>query len=439
MPCPGAACGAVVTDPADQRAPASRTPRVAVVGGGIVGLNCAWYLQQEGAEVTVLERRRLGAGASWGNAGALAPAIAVPLPERSALTSALRGAFDRNSAIVTPRRLNGDLVRFLLGFARNATERRWYQAMHDYLPLSNNALAAYEFMAAHDVQLSLNDARFVIACHDAGEAAGLLRELSMVIEAGLPLQVDMLTTEQLHEAAPAAAGCQFGLRIHGQRFVDPPQLLDAVADSVRVRGGEIVENLPISKVERRLGKVVCTTEDGADHGFDAVVLATGAWLPRLARDHGVRVPMQAGRGYSASVPPRDLVPGMLYFPGPRIACTPYRGRLRISSVMELAGVDRPLTPRLADAFLRRARAALPNADWAKVEDVWVGSRPLTADGRPFIGGTATKGVFVAGGHAMWGVTFGAVTAQLLAKLVVGSSADAALAPFDPLRRHTSMA
>jgi D-amino-acid dehydrogenase len=170
---------------------------------------------------------------------------------------------------------------------------------------------------------------------------------------------------------------------------------------------------------------------------DAVVLATGAWLGQLARRHGVRRVVQAGRGYSFSVPCDPMPRGPVYFPTQRVACTPLTTpagrRLRVAGMMEFRGADAPLDPRRIAAIVDAARPLLRGADLDARLDEWVGSRPCTSDGLPLIGATASPRVFVAGGHGMWGVALGPVTGQLLAERIVTGAAPAELVPFDPLR------
>jgi len=164
------------------------------------------------------------------------------------------------------------------------------------------------------------------------------------------------------------------------------------------------------------------------------VLATGAWLPRLAAAHGVRTPLVAGRGYSFSVRTERMPAGPTYFPAARVACTPLGDRLRITGTMEFGDVDDPLDVRRIDAVQRAVRPLLAGVDWSSRGDEWVGGRPVTADGRPLLGASATPGVYVAGGHGMWGITFGPLSGKLLAEQVATGVRPAALAPFDPLRR-----
>jgi D-amino-acid dehydrogenase len=143
--------------------------------------------------------------------------------------------------------------------------------------------------------------------------------------------------------------------------------------------------------------------------------------------------VQAGRGYSFSVPAERMPAGPLYFPRQRVACTPLNGRLRVAGMMEFRRPDAALDPRRIAAVVEAVRPFLAGVDLGERRDEWVGSRPCTSDGLPLVGPTAAPRVFVAGGHGMWGIALGPVTGQLLAQAVIKGELPAELAPFDPLR------
>ena len=125
-------------------------------------------------------------------------------------------------------------------------------------------------------------------------------------------------------------------------------------------------------------------------------MATGAWLPTLVRDLGVKVRVQAGRGYSFTVATEQPAEHAVYLPFQRIACTPYQGRFRIAGTMEFRGPDEPLQSRRIQAIVNQARNLMTGVDLDNRQDEWVGSRPVTPDGLPIVGATRAPGVFVAG-------------------------------------------
>jgi glycine/D-amino acid oxidase-like deaminating enzyme len=222
------------------------------------------------------------------------------------------------------------------------------------------------------------------------------------------------------------------VQVYGQRYLNPPEFVGSLADAVTAQGGAVVEGVGVTDL-RDTGDGVVVTTDAGERRHDAVVVATGAWLGALARRFGVRQPVQAGRGYSFSVPVERMPAGPLYFPKQRVACTPLGNRLRVAGMMEFRRPGEPLDPRRIAAIVDAVRPFLSGVGLDDRQDEWVGSRPCTGDGLPLLGGTASPRVFVAGGHGMWGIALGPVTGMLMAQTVLKGEVPAELRPFDPLR------
>jgi D-amino-acid dehydrogenase len=222
------------------------------------------------------------------------------------------------------------------------------------------------------------------------------------------------------------------VQIYGQRYLHPPEFLRALCLSVQARGGAVLEGSTVVDVRDDGDGVRLDTTTG-EHRYDAVILASGAWLGHLARPFGVRRGVEAGRGNSFSVPVEQLPAGPLYFPAQRVACTPLGDRLRIAGMMEFRPVDAPLDPRRVRAVVEAVRPFLTGADLDERRSEWVGARPVTGDGLPLLGPTASRRVFVAGGHGMWGIALGPVSGQLVAEAVLKGETPDVLRPFDPLR------
>ena len=408
--------------------PAPRS--AAILGAGIVGLSTAWHLQERGVEVTVLDRAGVAAGSSWGNAGWLTPSMAVPLPEPSVLRYGLRAVLSPSSPVYVPPTLDPRLLRFLLQFARNCTPKRWRRAMRTLIPLNQGALAAYEEMERDGVIARTAPAEpFTAAFREEQDSHALLEEFEHIRACGQSVSFEIIDGATARAEEPALADeISIAIRILGERYLDPSVYVASLAASVRGRGGTIRDHREIADLPTSVDGVVVAGER-----FDAVVIATGAGLDRLARRYGVRRIVQAGRGYSFTVKVDDVPRGPVYFPQQRVACTPVGDRLRIAGMMEFRAADAPMDPRRIQALVGEARTLLKGAHLDDREDEWVGARPCTADGLPLVGATTDPRVFVAGGHGMWGVTLGPVTGKLLAEQIVTGQRPAALRLIDPLR------
>ncbi|HYH33095.1 MAG TPA: FAD-dependent oxidoreductase [Pseudonocardia sp.] len=408
--------------------------RVAVIGAGMAGLATAWFLQERGIAVTVLDRKGPAAGSSWGNAGWLTPGISTPLPEPAVLRYGLRAVLSPSSPVYLPPTADPRLLRFALGFARHSTAAQWKRAMAALVPMNRRALAGFDALAEGGVGGETVEAKsFVAAYRTESERTALLEEIEHIHAAGQGIEFEVLTGADAREVEPSLSD-EIGsaIRLHGQRFIDPGRYVHLLADAVRQRGGEVREDAVVSGI-RDHGRTVEVEQAERTDSYDAVVVATGAWLGDLVRRFGVRTVVQAGRGYSFSIPIEHVPAGPVYFPAQRVACTPIGDRLRVAGMMEFRAPDAPLDPRRVRAIVEAARPLLRGADFDARADEWVGSRPCTPDGLPLIGATRSPRVFVDGGHGMWGITLGPASAQLLAEQIGTGRRPAELAPFDPLR------
>lgn len=400
-----------------------------VVGAGIVGLSTAWFLQERGVDVTVVDRVGVAAGASWGNAGYIAPALTIPLNEPRILRYGLRSLLKPTPAVCIPLTTDPALWRFLVRFAANCRTSSWRRAVRANLALSEQCVEAYDMLVSGGVDASINDAPITALFATAADAEHHVAELRRFADAGQPVSITELTGAALREQVPlASAAAAAGVRVNGQRYVDSARFVPALGRSVVERGAALhtaeVTDVLACRVHTRDGSVLTA---------DVVVIAAGAWLPRLV-SRWVRVPVQAGRGYSFTVPVDRPVPGPIHLPDARVACTPVgSGTLRVTGTMELRDPDLPAAAVRGDAIADSAYPFLDGVRWEERSEVWVGPRPLSPDGRPLVGKVSEPGIYVAGGHGMWGMTHGPVTGRLLAEQITTGNPLAALREFDPLR------
>lgn len=414
--------------------PVPAPERVAVIGAGMVGLATAWFLRERGVEVTVYERKGVAAGSSWGNAGWLTPGITTPLPEPAVLRYGIRAVLSPSSPVYVPLRPDLRLLRFLTGFMRHSTAKKWQRAMAAYVPMNRRAFEGFDALEAAGVGLEAYDAKsFMAAYRTEAERQTLLDELRHIRAAGQEIEYDVLTGDEAREVEPALSErIGAAIRLHGQRYINPGQFVHALGTAVQERGVKLTIADVRDVQDERSGVRVLTSAGSAER-YDAVVLATGTWLGDLARRFGVRTIVQAGRGYSFSVPIEHVPAGPVYFPAQRVACTPLGDRLRVAGMMEFRPAEAPLDQRRIRAIAEAARPLLRGADLDTRIDEWVGSRPCTPDGLPLIGQTASPRVFAAGGHGMWGITLGPLTGKLLTEQITTGRQPAELRPFDPLR------
>ncbi len=443
----------------------TQTPEhVVVIGAGMVGLATAWYLQERGVSVTVVDRDGVAAGSSWGNAGWLTPALTLPLSEPSVLTYGLKTMFDPASPLYIPLSAKPSLIRFLLGFARHCTPGKWREAMAVFSEIGATGLDAFDEISEANAVTRIGRDHAAVAGGSSGTGGGtttlgtgvaeptkaaepfltgfknlkdrdgLLHELEGIRAAGGQVEFDLMSAADIRDMEPTLGdGVQAGVQIHHQRFINPPKFMDSLADSVIARGGEIITDFEVADIREHAHGVEVVDAHGRTRGADAVVIATGAWLGKLARKFGVKRVVQAGRGYSFTVVPEVMPTHPIYFPAQRVACTPLGDRFRVAGTMEFRDADHPLEPKRIEAIVAAASPLFTGINWEDRQEEWVGSRPCTTDGLPLIGATRSSRVHVAGGHGMWGVALGPLTGKMLAASITGESTPAVMRHFNPLR------
>ena len=238
-----------------------------------------------------------------GNAGWLTPGHRHPLPEPAVLKYGIRAVLSPSSPVYVPPSANPDFLRFVTGFTRHSTMRAWKKAMGALVPVNDLSLESFDLLQAGGVQAETRDAKsFLAAYRTEQERTTLLEEIEHIHSAGQSIEFDVLTGDEARAIEPSlSAEIGAAIRLRDQRFIDPGAYVHALADSVRDRGGKILTGATVVDVVETGTGVDVVTAEGSRESFDSVVLATGAWLGKLARSSAsARSCRPAGATASAS-------------------------------------------------------------------------------------------------------------------------------------------
>ena len=399
-------------------------PRVVVVGGGVIGVSCAYYLARGGAEVVVLERDRIGAGASSGNAGTASPGH-PPLNRPGRVAQAIRQMLDPASPLYVHPSWNPDLWRWLLGFARYCTHDHVERAMRVMGPLGKDALVLFDRLVTEErIECEYRREGYYAVC----ESEAGLREAHEEADLARPYgyHPEVLDGDELRrrepELGPLAIG---GVYFPEAATMDPALFLERLAKAAERHGGRMREGVEVTSVVLTRGRATgVALQDGSVEPADAVVLATGPFGLALAKRIGTKLPVQPGKGYH-----RDIPIGPNGAPPLRIACvlhetavfcTPMPTVVRLAGTMEFSGANLVMRPARLRQLTVAARRFFPKLGPARPESEWCGLRPMSVDGVPIIGPLpGVEGVSVATGHGMLGLTLAPVTGEMIANQILG--------------------
>jgi D-amino-acid dehydrogenase len=407
---------------------------VIVIGGGVVGLAVAEALQRSDAEVCVLERGRCGAQASAGNAGWITPGLSTPIPAPGVVPRALRWMLDPGSPLLVRPTLRPSFLRWSWDFWRCTSPQRYHAGMAALVPLGQRALVAYDALRANGVAFEMHADGLLFAAHHEGRLEEELHVLREQQALGFAGRVEPLSAAETRDLEPALSDAVVGgIFAADERHVRPETVTAGLAEHLRNHAVQIREHVRVERIERDGGGWAIHAP-GEVVRSERVVVAAGAQTGAMLAPLGVRLPLEGAKGYSFtdSAPPvRPRRP--LYLLESKVGVSPYDGAVRFAGTLELGSRDTEVDARRLRA-LDAAGARYLDGWYASVgRKEWAGMRPLLPDGLPAIGPVpGHRGLFVATGHAMLGVTLAPVTAEILAPAVLGAPSPA-LAPFSVAR------
>lgn len=400
-----------------------------VVGGGAIGVCCAYELARRGVEVTLLERgEELAAGASSGNAGLLCPSHSAPIANPDSVRNGMRWMLSPDSPFyLRPRPA---VAPWIARFVRASTPARAAEGTRVIRELSVASLELHAELAAGGLSTGF-ERRGILNVYETDTAFALAREHAE----GTGLTARILDREETRQLEPAV-----GERIAGSVYYpdeahcDPLAFVYAVARAARDEGARIETDAAVQRLRRSNGGIALDTNRGELQAA-TVVLAAGAWTSTLAAPLGVFLPQEGGKGYHLDLERAPADPRIpISFDEAHVIATPLPDRLRLSGTLELAGLDTSISRLRVGAIRRAAARVLAIGEERPELDVWAGLRPCTPDGLPVIGRPfGVEPLVLATGHARKGLSLSPITGRLVAELIAGEPPSLDLAPLSPDR------
>lgn len=409
-----------------------------VIGGGIIGLSSAYYLQQSGWDVTVIDKGDFSNNCSYGNAGYVCPSHFVPMAAPGIVRQGFKWMLNAESPFYVKPRLSLDLIDWGMKFIRSANAanvERSAVPLRDIAILSKQLYEdwvkqpgfdfGYEEKGLLDMfQLPQNE----VHAHHSVEKAQELGLDAVYLNAGEVQAMEPLTELNIHGAV------YFKCDAH----LYPNKLMFNLLELLHERKVRFVPNETVTGFEQRDGKISKVETNKGIYDCDMVVVATGSWSREMAAKLAVKLPMAAGRGYSVTYEdaPYKLNHPAILMEG-RVAITPMNGnKIRFGGTMEITSLNAPPNMNRVKGILKTVQRYIPayNIPMPPKEQVWFGYRPCSADGLPYIGRLNNIGnCILATGHSMLGLSLGAGTGKLVSELANEQTPSMNIKPFSPER------
>jgi len=399
---------------------------VLIVGGGVIGLCCGWYLSRAGCTVTIVDRDPSRKEAcSDENAGMVVPSHFIPLAAPGVIGQGLKWMLNSKSPFYMRPRLDPALWSWCWKFFRHANARHVENSKPLLSTLSLESRRLFLGLA-DELNFNLETRGLMMLCQTEAGLAEESEVAAMAKEVGE--EAEVCDAARVRELDPdvqmkVAGGVWFEQDCH----LDPLEFMEELRRGIRERGGTFLDDEAKHYVRNSDQVIHVKTAKGERLKADQFVLAGGAWTPEMTRQLGLRLPMQGGKGYSLTLKkPAELPRLCSLLKEARVAVTPMGGKLRVGGTMEICGTDLSVSRKRVQGIIEsfcKFFPAFKESDFKGIKP-WSGLRPCTPDGLPCIGPVPDlQNVTVATGHAMLGLSLGPVTGKLVTDLITQSKMD----------------
>jgi len=397
---------------------------VLIIGAGAVGLSCALHCARKGHRVTVIERHGVQRdGCSFGNAGMIVPSHFVPLAAPGMVKLGLKWMWNPESPFYIKPRLDGELFDWALKFWRAANAEHVRRSAPLLRDLSFASRAMFEeFAAQTQDEIGLTTRGLLMLCKTQHALDDEAKFAARANALGVPAEV--LDAAQAAKLDPGVTMSVAGaVYFPKDAHFAPERYVAALQAQAEKLGVSFKWNIEVTGLGTAGGKISAVETLHGEFSADEIILCGGSWSPLLTRELGLKIPIQAGKGYSLTLAqPRELPQLCSIFTEARLAVTPMGTSLRFGGTMEISGLNEDINSARVQGIIKSVPQYFPKfapADFIGIRP-WRGLRPCSPDGLPYLGRTAKfSNLIIATGHAMMGMSLSPVTGRIVSEIIGG--------------------
>ena len=393
-----------------------------IIGGGIIGLCSAWYLQEAGYQVVIVDKTDLNEGCSHGNAGMIVPSHFVPLAAPGVIAQGIRWMFDAKSPFYIKPRWSLELMEWLWRFYKSCNIQhveRAKQPLLDYHQLSKGLYR--EFSELEEFNFCFEERGLLMLSKDKKTH----REEIEVAKEGqkLGLEIDILSKNEVNTVEKGlevdAVG---GVLYKGDAHLYPNLFVEQLKKSLEKRGVQFLLGNGVKDFLTNKNEVThLILENDKQLKIDKLVVATGSWSAKILKKIGVKILLQDGKGYSITLKNptiRPTIPTILT--EAKVAITPMGNDLRIGGTLEISNLSPQINQKRLAGIIESLAKYYPDlkVEMPDIKEVWHGFRPCSPDGLPYMSrSNKFENLTIATGHSMMGMSLGPASGLLVKELV----------------------
>lgn len=411
--------------------------KVIIIGGGIIGLCSAYYLNKAGFEVTVVDQSNMDSGASYVNAGYLSPSHFIPLASPGVMKKGLKWMFDASSPFYMKPRLNSDFLKWVLAFNKSCNIKHVEKSIPAIKQITLLSQSLYdEIKRDEHFTFHLEKKGLIMLC----QTEKMLEEEVKIAEVAQLEGLDAreINLSELKELEPHININALGATYYGcDSHSTPHEFMSEMKSWLISHGVTISQNERVEDLEIINNKIQSVKTNRRKLKADEIVLAAGSWSHILSKKLGINLLLQAGKGYRINSFKSTHVSRPAILAEAKVAVTPMNGFTRFAGTMEIAGINGKINAVRVEAIANAVTKYYPDIQISNEEkcEATSGLRPVSPDGLPYIGKSLKcKNLTIATGHAMMGWSMGTATGKLVSEIILDKKASISIEAFHPDRK-----
>lgn len=411
--------------------------KVVIIGGGVIGLCSAYYLVKEGHEVVIVDQSTMDHGASFVNAGYLTPSHFMPLAAPGVMKQGLKWMFNSASPLFIKPRLDRSFLSWAWAFNKSCTAKNVSESIGIIKDFNLWSAALFsEIKTSEKFTFQLENKGLLMLCKTEKMLEEELHLAKIAMDEGL--EVNSLSPSEILTMEPHANIEAIGA-VHYQCdwHTTPHEFMKEMEAWLLSNGVTFVKNERVEDLQTSNGKIQSIATQNNTYTADEFVLAAGSWSHFLSRKLGIRIPLEAGKGYRINVDHHTGITIPAVLAEAKIAVTPMTGFTRFAGTMEFSGVNHKVNPIRVEAIASAAAEYYSGVKISKDEKALAacGLRPVSPDGKPYIGKSSKcKNLTIATGHAMMGWSLAPATGKLVTEIISEKKTSMPLDAFHPDRK-----